>query len=63
MAQHGVPPLRPDPFCVLRSDSCDHVLVSNLHALHALPKTVGTKTVSLLSSALAYEAKIDNRPA
>ena len=58
MAQHGVPPLRPDPFCALRTDSCVHVLVSNFHALHTLPKTMGTKTVSLLSSTLPYEANL-----
>lgn len=58
MAQHGVPPLRPDPFCALRSDSGVHVLVFNIHALHALPKTMGTKTVSLLSSTLVYDAKL-----
>ena len=58
MAQHGFPPLRPDPFGALRSDSCGHVLVSDIHALHALLETMGTKTVSLLSSTLVYEATL-----
>ena len=58
MAQHGIPSLRPDPFCALRSDSGVHVLVSNIHALHTLLETMGTKTVSLLSPNLAYEATL-----
>ena len=58
MAQYGVPPLRPDPFCALRSDSCVHVVVFDIHALHTLPETMGTKTVSLLFSTLPYEAKL-----
>lgn len=48
MAQHGIPPFRPDIVRSVRSHSGLDVVVSDMEALHTLPEAMGTKAVGFI---------------
>ena len=58
MAQHGVPPLRPGTLCVFCCDCDFDVVLSDMDALHALLKALGTEKVSRLVSLLKSSATL-----